>query len=107
MQSDGQTIGAGYSYKEIVQHTTERILQTITIHPTQYPLEIEIADGLDGSGSHRIYNQLSDNPNFTTKNFLLLLSKFFRLRTLARLQYGTTLFLISFFHSTHHFVSQV
>ena len=47
VQSDGQTIGAGYSYKEIVQHTTERILQTITIHPTQYPLEIEIADGLD------------------------------------------------------------
>ena len=75
VQSDGQTIGAGYSYKEIVQHTTERILQTITIHPTRYPLEIEIADGLDGSGSHRIYNQLSDNPNFTTKNFLLFAFK--------------------------------
>ena len=32
VQSDGQTIGAGYSYKEIVQHTTERILQTVTVH---------------------------------------------------------------------------
>ena len=31
VQSDGQTIGAGYSYKEIVQHTIERILQTIIV----------------------------------------------------------------------------
>ena len=45
------------------------------VHSAQYPLEIEIADGLDGSGSHRIYNQISDNPNFTNKNFLLFAFK--------------------------------
>ena len=75
VQTDGQTIGAGYPYKEIVQHTAERILQTITVDPGLYPIEIEIADGLDGSGSHRIYNQINTNPNFTTKNFLLFAFK--------------------------------
>ena len=75
VQRDGHTFGAGYSYKEIVQHTAERILQTITVDPAQYPIEMEIADGLDGSGSHRIYNQISTNPNLTTKNFLLFAFK--------------------------------
>ena len=75
VETDGYTIGAGYSYQEIVQHTTERILQTITVDPAQYPIELEIADGLDGLGSHIIYNQISNNPNFTTKNFLLFAFK--------------------------------
>ena len=46
-----------------------------TVDPGQYPIEVEIADGLDGSGSHRIYNQISNNPNFTSKNFLLFAFK--------------------------------
>ena len=75
IECDGQTIGAGYSYFEIIKHTTERILKMFTVDPSQYPIELEIADGLDGSGSHRIYNQISNNPNFTTKNFLLFAFK--------------------------------
>ena len=75
IETKGLTVGASYPYIEMIQHTTERILQTIVVNQDQYPMEVEIADGLDGSGSHRIYNQINNNPNFTTKNFLLFAFK--------------------------------
>ena len=32
---------------------------------------ITVVDGLDGSGSHRLYNQLQEHPDISTKTFLL------------------------------------
>ena len=72
-------------------NTTERSLKTFTEHSAQYPIEVEIADGLDGSGSHRIYNQKSTTPISQPKTFYCLLSKFFRLRIETVLYYGTTI----------------
>ena len=46
-----------------------------TVDSGQYPIEVEIADGLDGTGSHRIYNHISNNPNFTTKNLIMFAFK--------------------------------
>ena len=71
IHKEGQNIGVTHSYFELVKHTAERILQTMELNSQQYPIEFEIADGLDGSGSHRIYNQLNNDPNFTTKNIIL------------------------------------
>ena len=39
----------------------------------ELPLKLRIADGLDGSGCHTIYNQM--NTNTTTKNFILFCFK--------------------------------
>ena len=36
-----------------------------------FPLKLEISDGLDGSGCHRIYNQLPSHPEISTKSFIL------------------------------------
>ena len=65
-------IGIGISYRKIVHQTTERLLGTISNScEWRYPLKLIIADGLDGSGSHRIYNQLTPHPDINTKSFLL------------------------------------
>ena len=37
----------------------------------RYPINVNIVDGLDGSGCHRVYNQLQDHPDISTKTFLL------------------------------------
>ena len=49
-------IGIFLPYFEIVRHTLERIL-TIEqpVLPEDYPITFQLADGLDGSGSHVIY----------------------------------------------------
>ena len=63
-------IGVSVPYAQFVQHTFSRILQTIASPPKEdFPLTFRIADGLDGSGSHTVYNQLSTNTE--TKCFIL------------------------------------
>ena len=63
-------IGVSVPYAQYVQHTFSRILQTIASPPKEdFPLTFRIADGLDGSGSHTVYNQLSTNTE--TKCFIL------------------------------------
>ena len=45
------------------------------MHETQFPLSIKISDGLDGSGSHQVYNQFQESPSINTKNLLLFAFK--------------------------------
>lgn len=72
VNKDLTPVGVSISYQEIVSHTLKRLLSMIKItDPTEYPLTLTIADGTDGSGSHRIYNQQTPSPNISTKNFLL------------------------------------
>ena len=66
--------GVSVSYSEFVQHTFKRIMATISPpSPKDFPLSFQIADGLDGSGSHTIYNQHSTNTS--TKSFILFCFK--------------------------------
>ncbi|KAI6653970.1 hypothetical protein LOD99_3146 [Oopsacas minuta] len=45
-------------------------MSTLPLPPAQdFPLQFQIADGLDGSGSHTVYNQ--SNTNTDTKSFIL------------------------------------
>ena len=54
-------VGVHVPYAQYVRHTFCRILSTIPPPSTQdFPLRFQIADGLDGSGSH-IYNQANTN----------------------------------------------
>ena len=51
---------------------SSRLLSIIpNLSEWKYPLNLEITDGLDGSGSHKIYNQLPPHPDISTKSFLL------------------------------------
>ena len=64
-----QPIGLYTSYFLQVQQTLERILSTLNLPASEdFPLTFRIADGLDGSGCHNIYNQQHINTN--TKNFI-------------------------------------
>ena len=67
-------VGVHEPYAQYVRHTFCRILSTIPPPSTQYfPLRFQIAGGLDGSGSHTIYNQV--NTNTETKSFILFCFK--------------------------------
>ena len=63
-------IGIHIPYAQYVRHTFLRILSTLPFPTTQdFPLQFQIADGLDGSGSHTVYNQTTTNTE--TKSFIL------------------------------------
>ena len=64
-------IGVAMNYSKILSFTTERLIEVIgPIQETHFPLNIEIADGLDGSGSHKVYNQVNSHIGFSTKSFI-------------------------------------
>ena len=69
-----QPIGVHTPYSVQVHQTLERIL--ITLNPLtneEFPLTFRIADGLDSSDSHNIYNH--SNSNTKTNNFILFCFK--------------------------------
>ena len=64
-------IGVKYNYNEAIKKTIERTLDTvdaINLPPSGSTLKVRIKDGVDGSGSHSIYNQLN---NADTHNMIL------------------------------------
>ena len=66
------TVYSPYSLQ--IQQTLERILSTVVLTTSEdFPLIFRIADGLDGSGYHTIYNQ--QHTNSSTKNFILFCFK--------------------------------
>ena len=49
-------------YAQYVRHTFLRIMSTLPPPLTQdFPLQLQISDGLDGSGGHTVYNQTIAN----------------------------------------------
>ncbi|KAI6651416.1 hypothetical protein LOD99_5223 [Oopsacas minuta] len=65
-------VGIAVSYKKLLTHTVNRILTASAneIPSASSPKRIRISDGLDGSGSHRVYQQAT-HPNISTKSFIL------------------------------------
>ena len=69
-----EPIGACVSYSQYVEHTFSRIHSTISRPLIEdFPLNFQIVDGLDGSGSHTIYNQ--QNTNTSTKSLIFFCFK--------------------------------
>ena len=67
----GVAIGVGIPYPKLVSINTERLLEHNPVpQESQFPITLAIAVGLDGSGSHRIYNQGPTNSNLSTKSFI-------------------------------------
>ena len=67
-------VGVYVPYAQYVRHTFCRIMLTVPPPKAQdFPLQFQIADGLDGSGSHTVYNQ--SNTNTDTKSFILFCFK--------------------------------
>ena len=63
-------VGIHVPYATFVQHTFNRLMTTLTPPLAEdFPLNMRIADGLDSSGSHRVYNQ--HNTSTVTKSFIL------------------------------------
>ena len=57
---EGLSIGTCVSYHSILSLTIQRLLLTLDlVSDSHYLLIVKISDGLDGSGSHQIYNQQS------------------------------------------------
>ena len=75
-KGQSENIGIKISYRSLLKQTLSRLVQTIPqFDESKYPLTFKISDGLDGSGCHKVYNQLQENPNFTTKNFIIFAFK--------------------------------
>ena len=51
----------------ILTFTAERISKQLSIDATKSPLTIDVADGLDGSGRYKVYNQVQTNVDFCSK----------------------------------------
>ena len=66
-------IGVCVPYAKYVEHTFIRILANLSPLVEDFPLTFQIADGLDGSGSHTIYNH--QNTNTSTKSYILFCFK--------------------------------
>ena len=70
------TVGICIAYRMMLKQTLTRLLSTLpNLNDSQFPLALRISDGLDGSGSHQIYNQLQESVHFNTKNFWLFAFK--------------------------------
>ena len=62
---------------QYVRHTFLRIMSTLPLPSTQdFPLQFQIADGLDGSGSHTVYNQTITNTETEIFHFILNLDQY-------------------------------
>ena len=78
VQNNNVTVGVRLPYQDILRQTISRLIGTLpNINQNQFPLSVKISDGLDGSGSHQIYNhvQATELENFNTKNFILFAFK--------------------------------
>ena len=70
------TIEISISYRKFLKQTITRLLTTLpNLNTDQFPLTLKISDGLDGSGSHQVYNQLQESEQFNSKNFLIFAFK--------------------------------
>ena len=88
----GYSIRVSISYSNILHKTFLRLLEIQTpIDSTRFPLVLKLTDGLDGSGSHRIYNQLQENANLSTKTYILFAFKMLTLTDKALVRPGQTL----------------
>ena len=68
-------IGIYIPYQLLVTQTIRQIFEIEALDTVNYPLKAKLNDGLDGSGSHTIYNQLQNHPDLSTKSFLLFAFK--------------------------------
>ena len=50
-------LGVEYEYKQALEITTQRILNTLDEQQIPKEITLEIKDGIDGSGSHSVFNQ--------------------------------------------------
>ena len=50
-------LGVEINYEDALSKTMERILETLEVLPDEDNLTLYVKDGLDGSGSHSIFNQ--------------------------------------------------
>ena len=57
-------IGVGLSYISVIKQTISRLLESLpTDSEFEFPLTFSGTDGLDGSGSHQVYNQVQESPD--------------------------------------------
>ncbi|KAI6646238.1 hypothetical protein LOD99_9380 [Oopsacas minuta] len=65
-------VGIAVSYKKLLTHTVNRILTASAneIPSASNPKKIRISDGLEGSGSHPVYQQAT-HSNISTKSLIL------------------------------------
>ena len=81
------TIGISISYREILFQSLSRLFQTLPpIIDSEFPLSVKIADDLDGSGCHQIYNQYQLNPRSSSKNFILFAFKILSIQNSSNIQ---------------------
>lgn len=64
-------VGVGISNTKLLTHTVERIVSAVNVDDINYPLKVNVSNGLDRSGCHPVYQQVNTYPELSTKTFLL------------------------------------
>ena len=81
------TIGISLSYRRILFQSLLRLFQSLPpIVDSEFPLSVKIADSLDGSGCHQIYNHYQLNPTPSSKNFILFAFKILSIQNSSNIQ---------------------
>ena len=62
-------------YQFIVEQTIRQIVEDEIFENANYPLTAMLSDGLDGTESHKNYNQVQNHPDLSTKSFLMFAFK--------------------------------
>ena len=66
-----QPIGITIPYRDILATTIHQLVEfDKSFQNARYPINVTIVDGLDGSGCHRLYNQLQDHPDHNVSSIL-------------------------------------
>ena len=74
-------LGVTILYRDILVTNVHQLIDfDESLQNASYPITITVVDGLDGSGSHRIYNQLQDHPDISNRTFLLFCFRIVYLR---------------------------
>ena len=72
------------SYISVIKQTISRLLESLhTYSEFEFSLTFS-ADGLYGSGSHQVYNQIQESPDTVSKNLILFAFKPFAIHDSAQ-----------------------
>ena len=64
-------VGVMVNYGDIVTQTVSQLLEHEYQLQANFPLTVAITDGMDGSGCHRVYNQVQGFLDISTKTYIL------------------------------------
>ena len=94
-------VGVMVNYGDIVTQTVSQLLEHEYQLQANFPLTVAITDGMDGSGSHRVYNQVQGFLDISTKTYILFGFKILWIQDAEQKNLDKPITELSIFTSSH------